>query len=232
MRLVWILFIAVAFLGCEKSVAKDAPKQSAASGEATKTKAKAPLTEPGKHAQKAPAKYVVKLNTTKGDILIDVTREWSPNGADRFYSLVKAGYYDDVAFFRVIAGFMGQVGINGDPKVNTAWRQAKIKDDKNFGAIGNSRGFVTFAKTGAPNSRTTQFFINLGENRNLDKMGFTPFGKVRDMKIMDSIYSGYGEGAPRGRGPAQHRAQAEGNAYFRKDFPELDYIKTATIVTK
>ncbi len=231
MRFLWIVFIAVVFLACEKSNAENGPKTSAESAEATKTKkGAASLAEPSKHKLKAPAKFAVKLATTKGDIIIDVTREWSPNGADRFYSLVKAGYYDDVAFFRVISGFMAQVGINGDPKVNTAWHQAKIQDDKKNGGVGNKRGFVTFAKTGAPNSRTTQFFVNFGDNSNLDAMGFTPFGKVRNMKVMDKLYSGYGEGAPRGRGPAQNRAQSEGNTYFRKDFPELDYIKKATIL--
>jgi len=236
MRILLSLCLVSSLVACEESNAKDAPKKTTESAEPAKTKkkttVKAPLTEPAKHAATAPAKYAVKLETTKGDIIIDVTREWSPNGADRFYSLVKAGYYDDVAFFRVISGFMAQVGINGAPKVNAAWRQARIKDDPAKPGTGNKRGFVTFAKTGAPNSRTTQFFINFGDNSNLDRMGFTPFGKVRDMKTMDQIYSGYGEGAPRGRGPAQNRAQSEGNAYFRKAFPELDYIKRATILEK
>ena len=236
MRFVWILSLAAALVACDKSNAKDAPKTSTESAEAAKTKKKAAapdkadLADPSKHKATAPAKYAVKLDTTKGEIIIDVTREWSPNGADRFYNLVKAGYYDDVAFFRVIAGFMAQVGISGDPKVNAAWRQARIKDDPSKSGVGNKPGFVTFAKTGAPNSRTTQFFVNFGDNSNLDPMGFTPFGKVRDMKTMTQIHSGYGEGAPRGRGPHQHRAQSEGNVYLRKDFPDLDYIKRATIV--
>ncbi len=212
-----------------ESAAPTAGKKEAKK-EAAKGPDKAALTDPSKATAKAPAKYTVKLETTKGDILIDVTREWSPNGADRFYNLVKVGYYDDVAFFRVIAGFMGQVGIHGDGKVNAAWRGAPIQDDPNKAGIGNKEGFVTFAKTGAPNSRTTQFFINLNDNSNLDRMNFTPFGKVRDMTVMKKIYSGYGEGAPRGRGPSQGRIQAEGNTYLRAEFPELDYIKRATIV--
>ena len=234
MRFVWTLCLAAALVACQKTNAKDGPKTSTESAEAAKTKkagaSKADLADPSKHKATAPAKYSVKLETTKGEIIIDIKREWSPNGADRFYNLVKAGYYDDVAFFRVISGFMAQVGINGDPKVNAAWRQARIKDDPKKAGIGNKPGFATFAKTGAPNSRTTQFFINLNDNSNLDGMGFTPFGKVRDMKTMKQIHSGYGEGAPRGRGPHQHRAQSEGNAYLRKDFPDLDYIKRATVV--
>ena len=149
MRILLSLCLVSSLVACEESNAKDAPKKTTESAEPAKTKkkttVKAPLTEPAKHAATAPAKYAVKLETTKGDIIIDVTREWSPNGADRFYSLVKAGYYDDVAFFRVISGFMAQVGINGAPKVNAAWRQARIKDDPAKPGTGNKRGFVTFA---------------------------------------------------------------------------------------
>ena len=233
MRIVCTLSLALALVGCEKGNAKSGPSQAAKksteTAKATAGKKKGALLNPGKAKEKAPAKYAVKLETTKGDIIIDVTRAWSPNGADRFYNLVKVGYYDDVSFFRVIAGFMGQVGISGDPKANAAWRPARIKDDPRNKSVSNKPGFVTFAKTGAPNSRTTQFFVNLGNNGRLDGMGFTPFGKLRSMSVMEKIYSGYGEGAPRGRGPAQGRLQSEGNAYLRKNFPELDYIKRATI---
>lgn len=185
------------------------------------------LLDPSKLTEKAPDKYAVKLVTTKGDIIIDVDRSWAPQGADRWYNLVKNGYYNDIAFFRVINGFMAQVGISGQPKLNAIWRMARIKDDPVKQS--NGRGMVTFATAG-PNTRTTQFFINFNDNGRLDGMGFAPFGKVRDMKTVDALYSGYGEGAPRGQGPSQGRMQGEGNTYLRKDFPNLDYIKSAEIM--
>jgi len=184
------------------------------------------LMNPDGATEHAPDTYVVKLETTKGDVLIDVHREWAPRGADRFYNLVKVGYFDDVAFFRVVEGFMAQVGINGDPEVNRVWRQARIPDDQPHQS--NTRGMVTFATSG-PDSRTTQFFINFGDNSNLDSMGFAPFGRVRDMAPIDALYNGYGEGAPRGNGPEQGRVQGEGNQYLHSDFPRLDYIRHATI---
>jgi peptidyl-prolyl cis-trans isomerase A (cyclophilin A) len=188
----------------------------------------AALLDPAGATAKAPETFTVKLETTQGDVLIDVTRAWSPNGADRFYNLVKIGYYDDTAFFRVIGGFMAQVGIHGDPRVNAAWRPAQISDDPVVES--NTRGMVTFAKSSMPNSRTTQFFISFKDNSNLDGMGFAPFGVVQDMRPVDKLYKGYGEGAPRGRGPSQGRAQSEGNDYFREAFPKLDYIVKASIV--
>ncbi len=175
----------------------------------------------------APATYKVKLHTTKGDVVIEVTRAWAPKGADRFYNLVKAGYYTDISFFRVISGFMAQAGISGDPKLNTIWRAAKIDDDEVTQS--NTRGMVTFAMAGK-NTRTTQFFINFKNNANLDRMGFPPFGKVVDMSVVDTIHNGYGEGAPRGRGPSQGKMQTVGNSYLRTDFPNLDYIKKASII--
>jgi peptidyl-prolyl cis-trans isomerase A (cyclophilin A) len=204
-----------------------APASAAPASEATAAPTNPALLDPSKATEKAPDKFTVKFETTKGDILIDVTREWAPNGADRFYNLVKLGYYDDTAFFRVISGFMAQIGIHGDPKVNTVWREARIGDDPVKQS--NTAGMVTFATAG-PNTRTTQIFLNLADNPNLDAMGFAPFGKVRDMNTLNGIYSGYGEGAPRGNGPAQGRVQTEGNAYLHHDFPQLDYVKHATIV--
>lgn len=185
------------------------------------------LKNPAALAEKAPATYKVNLDTTKGLIVIDVHRDWAPNGADRFYNLVKNGFYDNVRFFRVIPNFMAQFGIHGDPAVAAAWRGAQIKDDPVKQS--NNRGFVTFATAG-PNTRTTQLFINFKDNSSLDKQGFAPFGEVtKGMDVVDKIYDGYGEGAPRGRGPDQGRLQSEGNAYLQKDFPKLDYIKTATV---
>ncbi len=194
-------------------------------GEGTSKKA-VDLTDPTTATEKAPDKYTVKLKTTKGDILIDVERAWAPLGADRFYNLVKSGFYDDTAFFRVIPGFMAQIGIHGDPKVAAAWRAARIQDDPVKGS--NTRGMVSFATAG-PNTRTTQFFINFGNNARLDGMGFAPFGKVRNMDIVDKLHGGYGEGAPNGKGPNQGRLNREGNKYLKADFPELDYIEKATI---
>ena len=177
--------------------------------------------------EQAPATFKANFDTSKGTIVIEVHRDWAPQGADRFYNLVKNGFYDDVRFFRVIQGFMAQFGIHGDPAVAAAWRPAQIKDDPVKQS--NKRGFVTFATAG-PNTRTTQLFINFGDNAALDKQGFAPFGQVTTgMDVVDKIYNGYGEGAPRGKGPDQGRVQSEGNAYLTKEFPRLDFIKAATI---
>lgn len=188
----------------------------------------ADYTDPAKLTEKAPDSFKVKVDTTKGAFTIQVSRPLAPNGADRFFNLVKSGYFKDIAFFRVIPGFMGQFGIHGDPAIAAKWRDAKINDDPVKGS--NIRSAVTFAMAG-PNTRSTQFFINLVDNANLDSMGFSPFGKVVEgMDIVDKINGEYGEGAPRGRGPDQGRIQAEGNAYLKKSFPGLDYIKSATLV--
>jgi peptidyl-prolyl cis-trans isomerase A (cyclophilin A) len=184
--------------------------------------------DPAKLTDKAPDTFKAQFDTTKGKFTIEVTRSLSPNGADRFYNLVKSGYFTDIAFFRVISGFMCQFGIHGDPVVSAKWREARIADDPVKGT--NTRGTISFATAG-PGTRTTQLFINFGNNVNLDGMGFSPFGKVTaGMDVVDKINSEYGEGAPGGRGPAQGRVQMEGNSYLKKDFPNLDYIKTATIL--
>ena len=186
------------------------------------------FTDPAKLTEKAPETFKAQFDTTKGKFTIEVTRSLSPNGADRFYNLVRSGYFKDIAFFRVVPGFMCQFGIHGDPSVSAKWREATIADDPVKGS--NTRGTITFATAG-PNTRTTQLFINFGDNANLDGMGFSPFGKVTEgMDVVDKINSEYGEGAPRGRGPDQGRVQMEGNAYLKKDFPNLDYIKSATII--
>lgn len=180
--------------------------------------------------EQAPDTFRVEFDTTAGKFTVKVDRSLAPAGADRFYNLVKLGYFKDIAVFRVIKGFMAQFGIHGDPAVNKVWRERTIQDDPVKAS--NTRGMITFAKQSQPNSRTTQLFINFGNNANLDSMGFAPFGEVEGegMKVVDSIYNGYGEGAPRGRGPSQGLMQAQGNSYLQKDFPELDYIKSATIV--
>ena len=185
------------------------------------------LSNPAALREQAPAVYKAKFDTTKGVFVIEVQRDWAPNGADRFYNLVKNGFYDNVRFFRVISGFMVQFGIHGDPKVSAPWREAQLRDDPVKQS--NKRGYITYAMAG-PNTRTSQVFINFGDNASLDSQGFSPFGRVvTGMEVVDKLNAEYGEGAPRGRGPDQSRMQMEGNAYLTKDFGRLDYIKKATI---
>ena len=185
------------------------------------------LLNPASVTGKAPEMFRAKLDTTKGPIVIEVHREWAPIGADRFYNLVRAGYFTNVRFFRVLAGFMAQFGMNGTPAVQKAWggSAANLKDDPVKQS--NKRGYVTFANAG-PESRSTQLFINLVDNTFLDPeaMHFAPFGQVVEgMEVADMLYSGYG----RTNVPDQQRITLEGNAYLMKEYPKLDYIKTATI---
>jgi peptidyl-prolyl cis-trans isomerase A (cyclophilin A) len=189
-----------------------------------------PLLQPqsADMTQSAPAAFKVKFATSEGDFVVESQREWAPRGVDRFYNLVKNGYYDGVCFFRVISGFMAQFGIHGDPKVAAAWRPERLQDDPVKQS--NKRGYISYAMAG-PNTRTTQLFINYGDNSRLDRMGFAPIARiVEGMDVVDRLYSAYGEGAPSGKGPDQGRLQAEGSAYLSKDFPQLDCIKKASIV--
>jgi len=163
----------------------------------------------------------VELTTTNGPIVIDVYRDWSPNGADRFYKLVRQGYYTDVAFFRVIEGFIAQTGVHGSWRTNKKWSERTIPDDPVSSS--NTRGSLSFATTG-PNGRSAQFFINLADNSRLDSQGFSPFAKVRDMTVVDELYSDYG------RGPSEGELQAQGNSYLEQRFPKLDYIKSAKVL--
>jgi peptidyl-prolyl cis-trans isomerase A (cyclophilin A) len=186
------------------------------------------LTNPALATATAPATFQVKFETTQGDFVVEVNREWAPNGADRFFNLVNIGYYDEAAFFRAIDGFMIQFGISAYPDVNKVWREARIQDDPVKQS--NTPLMVTFATAG-PNTRTTQLFININDNNRLDGMGFSPFGKVvAGEDILKKLYKGYGEGAPGGQGPRQDRVQGEGNAYLKADFPKLDYIKRASVL--
>ena len=172
--------------------------------------------------QTAPATFRVNFDTSKGPVVIEVTRALAPNGADHFYTLVKPKYYDGARFFRVVPGFMAQFGLAASPAVTKTW-DVPIQDDPV--KTSNVRGAVTFAQTSAPNSRSTQLFINFGNSAFLDNQRFAPFGKVvSGMENVDMIYSGDGEK------PDQGRITAEGNAYLEKAFPRLDYIKTARIV--
>jgi peptidyl-prolyl cis-trans isomerase A (cyclophilin A) len=185
------------------------------------------LSNPAALNEKAPAAYKAKFETSKGAFVVEVQRDWAPNGADRFYNLVKNGYFDDARFFRVMSDFMVQFGINGDPAVNAAWRSARIKDDPVRQS--NKKGYLTYATSG-PDSRTTQVFINFKDNAGLDGQGFAPFGRVvSGMNVVETLNGEYGDGAPRGRGPDQGRLQMEGNAYLAKEFSRMDFIRKATI---
>ena len=218
MKAILIAFLAAAALYAQKPAA---PARRAPAGRPS-------LMSPSSLKATAPATYKVKVVSTKGEFTIEVHRDWAPLGADRFYNLVKNGFYDDATFFRVIPNFMAQIGINAKPAVTKVWDTAAIKDDPVKQS--NTRGFVTFATSG-PNSRTTQIFINFKDNSFLDKMGFSAFGSVVEgMDVVDKLYSGYGDGPPEGRGPAQDKASSLGKPYLDKNFPELDSIKTARIV--
>ncbi len=185
------------------------------------------MSDPASLTQKAPDAFKVRFATTKGDFVMQVRREWSPLGADRFFNLVSSGFYDGVKFFRVVDGFMAQFGVHGSPEIASKWARASIADDPPKQS--NKRGFVSFAMAG-PRSRTTQIFINFVDNSRLDAMGFSPFAEVTEgMDVVDKLYKGYGEGAPRGGGPSQGRIQAEGNAYLERDFPMLDAVKSARV---
>ena len=188
----------------------------------------AALLQPASLKAKAPEEYEVKFDTTAGDFTIKVTRAWAPLGADRFYNLVQHHYYDGASFFRVIPSFMVQFGLSAYPQVSKAWAEANLRDDRVVQS--NHRGFITFAMAG-PNTRTTQVFINFGNNERLDRDGFAPFGMVTDgMDVVDKLYGGYGEGAPDGHGPSQQLVGTQGRPYLEKNFPKLDSIKTATVV--
>lgn len=222
--------------GCDKKAGGTAASTSAPAPAAAPAATAMPaaasnpaLLSPQTATEKAPEVFKARISTTKGDIVVEVHRAWAPNGADRFYNLVKLGFYDNCRFFRVIDGFMAQIGINGDPTVQTKWRDANIPDDPPAGQS-NRRGMLTFA-TGGPNTRTTQFFINFKDNSFLDTQGFPPFGTVVEGEsILDQLYRGYGEGAPGGSGPDQGQIQTRGNEYLTEQYPKLDAIKTARIV--
>jgi len=174
---------------------------------------------------KAPDTYKVLFNTTHGDFTVEIHRDWAPLGADRFYNLVKNGFFTNAAFFRVVVTprpFIVQFGLNASPAINNVWRNANIKDDPVKQS--NTRGTLVFATAG-PNTRTTQLFINLNNNAPLDASGFAPFGTVTDgMDVVDKIYPGYAEQ------PDQGRITTEGKAYLDKNFPKLDSIKSAKVV--
>ena len=185
--------------------------------------ADAALLQPASLKEQAPDAFHVEFATTKGDFVVQVTRAWAPLGADRFYNLVKHGFFSDAAFFRVVPGFIIQFGLSANPAVNKVWQNANIKDDPVTQS--NKPGYLTFATAG-PNTRTTQLFINFGNNTFLDNQGFAPFGQVTSgIDVVQQLYSGYGEG------PDQGGIQSQGKAYLERNFPKLDVIKTAVVIS-
>ena len=183
------------------------------------------LLDPSKTNETAPATFLVKFETTKGDFTVKFHREWAPIGVDRLYNLVVIGYFSEIPFYRVVDGFVAQFGFHGNPKVNAKWAKNSIKDEPTKQS--NTAGRFTFANRG-PNTRATQFFINTGNNSMLDRMGFAPLGELEPggLEIVKSLYGGYGD---RG-GPDQRLLDKKGNDYVKKNFPKIDYIKKAYIV--
>ena len=219
MKRIRIPFIAVAALlaSCDKPAPPPADTATAAPPP--------PPAATTPAADAAPANFRVRLETSKGPIVIELHRDWAPNGVDRFFQLVEAGYYDDVRFFRVVPGFVVQFGMHGDPQTNAKWSAQPITADPVKQS--NKRGMVTFAQGASPNSRTTQLFINLQDNVQLDQMSFSPIGQVVEgMSVVDALHSGYGE-APSNEQP---QIAAEGNAFLSRSYPKLDYVRTARVV--
>jgi peptidyl-prolyl cis-trans isomerase A (cyclophilin A) len=192
-----------------------------------------PLLKPNPRAEQAvaPDTFVVRFTTSRGPFDVQFIRAWGPRGVDRVYYLVRSGYYDGARFFRVLPGFVAQFGESGDPRVAKVWDTRTIPDDPVKQS--NTRGTVAFATAG-PNTRTTQLFVSYGNNSRLDRLGFTPIGRVVDgmTRVVDSLYSGYGEGPPKGKGPDQDRLAAEGERYLAQHFPKLDWIKRADFVRR
>lgn len=213
--------LATSALGQEEKKSEAAAQKSAA--EAKEKKVSAPPKKP----EKAPEKYFAVFYTTKGRFVIEVTRKWAPIGADHFYNLIKSDYYDGAKFFRAVPGFVVQWGLAADPKATANWRKT-LKDEPVVAS--NLRGYVTYAKTSQPNSRSTQVYINLQDNKRLDSMGFAPFGKVvSGLDVVEKFFAGYNGKTPR---DMQMQIERQGNKYLNEMFPKLDGIKKATVVTK
>jgi peptidyl-prolyl cis-trans isomerase A (cyclophilin A) len=184
------------------------------------------LLRPAGLKEQGPETFQVKFATTRGDFVVTVHRDWAPIGADRFYNLVKHHFFDNASFFRVVPGFVVQFGLSAYPPISAAWERANIKDEPVTQS--NKRGYLTYAKTGLPNSRSTQIFINLVDNGRLDGMGFSPFGVVdgKGMNVVDMLYDQYGDAG----GPDQDQISKLGKPYVDKGWPKLDSIKTATLM--
>ncbi|MCP3977832.1 MAG: peptidylprolyl isomerase [bacterium] len=185
------------------------------------------LLQPKLLNQRAPDLFHVEVATSEGKFVVEIERAWAPVGADRFYNLALSGFYDETRFFRVVPGFAALFGMHGDPKISEVWNRAEIRDDPVRRP--NERGTLTFAMAG-PNTRTTQIFINLKDNRQLDGMGFAPFGHViRGWSVIENLCDEYGDRPPRGKGPHQHMIRVEGNAYLKREYPELDFVIGMTV---
>jgi peptidyl-prolyl cis-trans isomerase A (cyclophilin A) len=207
-----------------------APAKPSRMAKSTSTTARAydrALLRPALLSEKAPETYQVKFVTTRGDFTVSVTRSWAPIGADRFYNLVKHHFYDNASFFRVVPGFVVQFGLSAYPAVSAAWANANLKDEPVTQS--NKRGYLTYAKTSMPNTRSTQIFINLKDNAGLDRQGFSPFGVVdaEGMKVVEMFYDQYGDSTPP---EYQDLITKAGKPYLDKNWPKLDSIKTATLV--
>lgn len=215
----------ISLLACGIALAQTppAPKKAVPAASKKAAPAAAPnLLRPATLKAKAPEVYKVKFTTTKGDVIIQVNRVWAPIGSDRFYNLVRAGFYKDAAFFRIVPRFVAQFGIPARPDVAAVWDHAYLVDDRVTQS--NKRGTLTFATAG-PNTRTTQIFINYSDNTSLDGQGFAPFGTVIEgMDIVDKFFAGYGEA------PDQGRITAQGKVYLDKSFPNLDRIVNAEVM--
>jgi cyclophilin family peptidyl-prolyl cis-trans isomerase len=217
--------LAAMIAGCHGRTAGAAPRSAA--------EARALLLDPEQHywSMPAPAHYDVSMETTQGVFVIAVDRALAPRGADRFYRLARAGYFDDSRFFRVVPGFIAQFGIPGDPAISRVWKDRAMPDDST--RTSNVRGTIAYAMTG-PNTRTTQLFISLVDNRRLDAQGFAPLGRVvSGMNVVDRIYGGYGESAGGGmRAGKQDRMMNEGNRHLDQDFPKLDRLIRARVLDR
>jgi peptidyl-prolyl cis-trans isomerase A (cyclophilin A) len=185
-----------------------------------------PAPAPAKPAP-TPDLFRVNLETSKGAVVLEITRAWAPHGADRFYELVKNGYYDGDRFYRVVPRFVVQFGINGDPKLSQLWSSFRIPDDPVKQK--NRKATLTFATSG-PGARTTQVFVNMRDNLSLDHQGFAPIGRVAEgMDVLEGLYGGYGDMPPRGSGPDGVEIERQGHVYLENHFPRLDYIVKATV---
>lgn len=223
------LFLCLVSWSCSGVEVEEPPDQKVPeSSEAASDDPNPALFVPDLAHEQAPDSFQARFETTKGAFVVQLERAWAPTGVDRFFNLVKIGYLENVAFFRAIEGFVVQFGVNGNPEINREWANARIKDDPV--KLSNKRGSLTFAIDG-PNSRTTQLFISLRDNVDLDAQGFAPIGRVTEgMSVVESIYTGYGELAPRGKGPRPKVLHTLGNKYLKRQFPDLDYISRVQVL--
>lgn len=202
---------------------------------------KAALMNPAEAKEQAPAAFKINFDSSAGLFVVEMHRDWAPFGVDRVYNLVKRGFYDECRFFRVIPDYIVQFGVSGEPEIHNVWRLARIPDDPankprplggpSSTGQSNKKSYLAFVQPAGVDRRTTQLLINLVDNPGLDRQGVAPLGQVvSGMDVVEKIHSGYGELTPTGKGPELNRLFAEGNAYLAKEFPRMDYIKTATIV--